>query len=72
MNQTATLHLSTNRFGEKSRSVEFQQHARIKPQDEKFQVSQLIITVPDHLTLLSRNEVNNGTGESGSDTLAAN
>ena len=30
------------------------------------------LTVPDHLTLLSRNEVKNRTGASGSDTLEAN
>ena len=72
MNATAKLQLSTNGVGEIIWSVELQQHTRSKSQDEKNQVSQLIITVPDHLTLLSRNEVNNRTGEIGSDTLEAN
>ena len=66
------LNLSTNGVGEISRSVELQQHTRSKPQDEKTHASQLIITVLDHLTLLTRNEVNNRTGESGSDLLEAN
>ena len=47
--------------GKLGRSVELQQHTRSKPEDEKIQLNPLNITVPDHLILLSRNEINNRT-----------
>ena len=48
--------------GKLSRSVELQQRTRSKPEDERIQHNPLNITVPDHLTLVSRNEVKNWTG----------
>ena len=61
-----------NGLGKLSRSVELQQHTRSKPDDERIQLNPLNITVPDHLTLVSRNEVKNQTGRNGFDTLEAN
>ena len=69
---TATLRLSINGVGKLGRSVELQQLTRSKPEDERLQLNSLDITVPDHLTLLSRNKVNNRTGRNGFDLLEAN
>ena len=69
---TATLRLSTNGVGKFSRSVELQQHTWSKPEDGRTQLNSLKITVPDHLTLLSRNEVKNWTGRNSFDLLEAN
>ena len=66
------LRLSTNGVGKLSRSVELQQHTRSKPEIEKIQLNSLNITVPDHLTLLSRNENKNQTGRNNFDLLEAN
>ena len=67
----ATLRSSTNGLGKLRRSVELQQRTRSKPEDERIQLNSLNITVPDHLTLVSRNEVNNRTGRNGLDLLEA-
>ena len=64
--------LKYQRGGKLSRSVELQQRTRSKPEDERIQLNSLNITVPDRLTLVSRNEVNNRTGWNGLDLLEAN
>ena len=66
------LRLSTNGVGKLRRSVKLQQHTRSKPEDERIQLNSFNITVPGHLTLLSRNEVNNRTGWNGFVLLEAN
>ena len=69
---TATLRLSTIGFGKLSRSDGHQQQTRRKPEDKIVQLNPLNITVPDHLTLTSRSEVNIRTRANGFDTLGAN
>ena len=54
--------LKYQRGGKLSRSVELQQRTQSKPEDERIQLRPLNITVPDNLTLVSRNEFNNQTG----------
>ena len=66
------LLLTTNGVGKISRSVELQKHTRSKSDDERIQLNSLKITVPDHLTLLSRNEVKIRTGRNNFDLLEAN
>ena len=68
----ATLRLNTNGVGKLSRSVELQQDTGNKPEDERIQLNLLNITVPNHIALLSRNEVDKRTGRNNYDLLKAN
>ena len=66
------LRLSTNGVEKIGRSVELPQPTRSKPADERIQPNSLNKIVPDHLTLVSRNEVINRTGRNGFNLLEAN